>query len=370
MQKQEIKKTIPRGILLNPGPATTSARVKSALIVEDICPREKSFGDLFRKVRRDAVELIHGGADYTSILLTSSGTGAMEACLGSAVPAGKKVLVLENGAYGKRMKEICKALGVDFLALDAAWGDPIDLLAVESMLKENKEEVGALAFIHHETTVGILNPLAELCEIARNFSLVTIVDAMSSYAGIPIDLRKTPVDYLLSSSNKCIQGMAGIGIVIAKKTRLEEISRQPYRGYYFNLAKNFEAQEKYGESWFTPPAQVVYALHEAFAEIREEGPESRYARYQALYRQMLVGMRALGFKTLVADEHHSGILTAFIEPNGFDFTAYHAFLFERGITVYPGKGAKEKTFRISNLGDLQPSDIELFLKVTAEFLRS
>lgn len=367
IREQEIRKKLKRTILLNPGPATTSVRVKSALLVDDICPRERDFGTLLAKVRKDAVAIVKGEATHTAILLTSSGTGAMEAVISSAIPGGTAALVLENGAYGRRMKEICGAFGIPVVSVDSAWGDPIDLERVRTAIKSSAQKISTLVFIHHETTVGILNPLPELHAIAREFSLATVVDAMSSYAGLPIDLSATPVDYLISSSNKCIQGMAGIGIVVAKKTSLEALKTSPAKNYYFNLYKNFEAQEKRGESLFTPPAQILYCLSEAFEEFKAEGAANRYARYRRLYERMYRGMRELGFKPLVNEAHHARILTAFIEPDGFDFNAYHDFLFARGITVYPGKGAKGKTFRISNLGDLTEQDIDYFLKATREF---
>jgi 2-aminoethylphosphonate aminotransferase len=371
MQREEsISKRVRRAVLLNPGPATTSVRVKAALIATDVCPREAEFGEVLREVRRDAADIIGGGSDYTSILLTSSGTGAMEAALTSAVGAGETVLILENGAYGKRMKDICLAFGIDFTAIDAEWGKPIDLFAVRALLKNPPKKIAALAFIHHETTVGILNPLSELIEIARSHSLISIVDAMSSYAGIPIDLRETPVDFLLSSANKCIQGMAGIAIVVARKSSLDALKEKTSRSFYFSLYKNYEAQENTGQSLFTPPAQILYALHEAFKEIKAEGPSNRYARYRELYELMYAGMRALGFEPLVEEAFHSGILTAFLEPRGFDFTAYHDFLFERGITVYPGKIKGQQTFRISNIGDLGLADIDYFLDSTREYLQS
>jgi 2-aminoethylphosphonate aminotransferase len=369
MSEQKINKTIKRNVLLNPGPATTSARVKDALVVADICPREKEFGDLIERVKTGLVEIVNGGDQYAAVLLGGSGTGAVESCLTSVLSKDKKVLIIENGAYGKRMKEICTAFSIPYIGLDYEWGDAVDLNELEDTLKSHQGSVNAIAYIHHETTVGILNPLKEIQAMAQKYQLTTIVDAMSSYAGIEIDLSQTPVDYLLSSSNKSIQGMAGLGFVIAKRTSLETLKDKKTDNYYFNLYKNFISQERGGQFLFTPPVQILYSLEEAINELKEEGYQNRVKRYASLYERMYVGMLELGFKPLIEDKkHHAKILTAFVEPNGFDFNDYHDYLYERGITVYPGKGAKEKTFRISNLGELNEADIDLFLKHTKGYL--
>ncbi len=363
MKEESLQKMVTRKILLNPGPATTSENVKMAQVISDICPREKEFGDLVEKVRRQCVDVVNGQKDYEAVLLCGSGTGAMEACLTSCTDQeDDEVVIISNGAYGKRMAAICEVFRIPHFVISFEWGDSIDLAEVKNHLKLRKN-AKVLAFVHHETTVGILNPLGPLKSLADDFNLVTIVDAMSSYAGVEIDLQKEAVDYLISSSNKCIQGMAGIGIVIAKLDTLNKIKNYRPRSYYFNLYQNFLSQKEKKQFLFTPPVQTVYALQAALNEFEREGIKGRSERYSSLYQQMLEGMTDLGFQTLVEMKKHAKLLTAFLAPKTslYDFEKMHDFLYDRGITIYPGKSAKENTFRISNIGDLSKEDIDYFL---------
>lgn len=367
-----ISKELPRKILLNPGPGTTSFAVKQALLVEDICPREEEFGNLIARVREKCTSVVHGHPDYESILLGASGTGAVEACLTSCMDRDDAVLIIENGAYGQRMKAICQATGIAFQSIAFRWGEPIDLESIASYLADPDKRIKVLAFIHHETTVGILNPIDELTALAKQHRLDIFVDAMSSYAGMDINLEKTPVDYLVSSSNKCIQGMAGLGIVIASRKALERIKDYHTANFYFNLYQNYISQKQGKQFLFTPPVQVLYALDAALDEFFIETGAARFARYALLYRILINGMRALGFKTLVEPQHHAMLLTAFIEPDHarYDFQAMHDFFFSSGITIYPGKCPRHNTFRIANIGDLTADDMGLFLDLMGEYLTS
>lgn len=370
---ETIHKTIERKILLNPGPATTTAAVKAALVIEDICPREQEFGLLMSDVREKVKKVVFADENYETILLGGSGTGAIEACLSSSVDAQDKVIIIENGAYGKRMGQICEALGIAHQVLKFDWGQVIDWDQVDSFLSENKQEARTLAFVHHETTTGILNDLEKFKQMADKHQLVSIVDAMSSYAGIEINLSKVGVDYLISSSNKCIQGMAGIGIVIAKASELLKIKEFKRKSYYFDLYQNFVSQKEKKQFAFTPPVQILYALNVALDEFfKSGGIEARANRYAELYESMLKGMRELGFICMLETEHNSKILTTFYEPkcSGYSFEQMHDYFYSRGITIYPGKVDAKATFRISNIGELNQSDITLYLETMQGFLKS
>lgn len=370
--KQTIQKEITRNILLNPGPATTTAAVKAGLVVPDICPRESEFGDLLGVVKQKALKVVNAGANYEAILLGGSGTAAVESCLSSCTD-DRAILILDNGAYGERMKKICDALKIKSHVLKYVWGDAINLDEVEAHLKTNAKDYSLVAFIHHETTVGILNDLSKINTLAKKYQVKTLVDAMSSYAGIEIDLALDDVDYLISSSNKCIQGMAGLGICIVKKTVLDEIKNYPKRSFYLDLHQNFLAQEKTNQFAFTPPVQILYSLNVAFDEFfKEGGIKARAKRYSDLYELMLKGMTELGFETLVPKNLHAKILTTFKEPKiaHFSFEKMHDFLYAQGITIYPGKNAKENSFRISNIGELNSEDILVFLKGVEAYLKT
>ena len=369
--REFVKKSLERKILLNPGPATTSIRVKEAMIVEDICPREKEFGELFKTVGEKVKRVVNGDNNYECILLGSSGTGAMESCLSSCAGGDDGILIVENGAYGKRMGQICDTLGIRRETIEFDWDKKIEWKKVDNFLGENAQKFRVVAFVHHETTTGILNSLSSLHKLAKKYNLVSLVDAMSSYAGIPIDLKKNSVDYLVSSSNKCIQGMAGIGIVIAKLKELEAIKDFKKKSFYFDLYKNFISQKEQGQFLFTPPVQILYSLNVALDEFFEEGGiVARSERYAGLYQLMFEGMCKLGFKPLFEEENNSKILTTFFEPEDsrYQFDDMHDFLYQRGITIYPGKIGDKKTFRISNIGQLNQGDLNLFLQYMEDYL--
>lgn len=359
-----------RNILLNPGPATTTDTVKNAMVVPDICPRELEFGELTLSVRDDLIKIAHGEKNHTCILLTSSGTGGVEACLTSVIPQDKKVLIINNGAYGERMQAICDAYGINHIDLKIEWGKPVNISTVEEMIKKHHAELSHVAFIHHETTVGILNPLKEICSLTHKYNLENIVDAMSSFAGIDIDVERDHVDYLVSSSNKCIQGMAGISFVIARLDSLKKTT-EIKRNFYFNLLANHEYLNKNKQFLFTPPVQTLYALRQAVTEYMKEGEHNRIRRYASMYEVMKKKVKELGFRFLVDEEYHSKLLTAIHDPASanYSFNEMHDYLYERGFTIYPGKVGNINTFRLSNIGEIYPADIEDFLKVFEEYLR-
>lgn len=362
--------TVKRNILLNPGPATTTDTVKNAMVVPDICPRELEFGELTLSVRDDLIKIAHGEKNHTAIMITSSGTGGVEACLTSVVPQNKKVLIINNGAYGERMQSICDAYGIAHVDVKFDWGQPVDLAVVENAIVGNQSDLSHIAFIHHETTVGILNPLKELCSLSHKYKLENIVDAMSSFAGIDIDVERDEVDYLVSSSNKCIQGMAGISFIIARKECLAKTATIK-RNFYFNLLANHEYLNKNKQFLFTPPVQTLYALRQAVTEYFKEGEHNRIKRYASMYEVMKKRVKELGFKFLVDESHHSKLLTAIHDPKSenYSFNEMHDYLIERGFTIYPGKVGNINTFRLSNIGEIYPKDIEDFLVAFEEYLK-
>lgn len=361
-------KHVTRKILLNPGPATTTDSVKQAMVVEDICPREKDFGKLLDTIKDDLVKVVHGDPDYVAALFTASGTGGLESAITSAVPRNKKLLVIDNGAYGARMANIASTFGISVIPYKLAYGDYPDINHLEKILKED-EDISHLAVVHHETTTGMLNPVEEISKLANQNGVEVIVDCMSSYGGIPIDIKKWDASYLISSSNKCIQGMPGMVFVIFKKALLPQLKEQK-RSFYFDLYNQFVGFEKTGQMQFTPPVQVAYALRQAIDEYFAEGEINRWNRYQENWNTLSSGLKKLNFEFLLPDKYQSKILLAVKEPSDprYDFDAMHDYLYERGYTIYPGKGAREATFRLSVLGDLYKQDIENFLKELKNYL--
>jgi 2-aminoethylphosphonate aminotransferase len=359
-------------VLLNPGPATTTDSVKYAQVVPDICPREKEFGSLIQDIRKKLVKVVNGQGRYTSILFASSGTGVMEACISSAVPDNKKIFIINNGAYGKRMVEIAERFYSKerLVTYEMPFGDYPNIRVIEDRMKKDGD-IAVVAVVHHETTTGMLNPVEEINRIAHAYGIHSIVDTISSYAGIPIDLQKDDYDFIISSANKCIQGMAGIAFVICKKEMLEITKDYQKRNFYFNLWQQYYFLENEGQMQFTPPVQVAYALNQALDEYFQETGEHRYRRYTEAWETLIEGLRRLNFSFLLPIEQQSRLLTAVIDPKdpNYSFDEMHDYLLERGFTIYPGKGAKEDTFRVTNIGAIDKRDIKSFLKALDTYIR-
>jgi 2-aminoethylphosphonate aminotransferase len=349
----------PRKILLNPGPCTTTERVKQALVMSDLCPREKECGELTGRVRAALVEVAHATATHTAVLIPGSGTAAVEAVLASCVGPSDRLLIVDNGAYGRRAEQIARAHGLAHRVLRLAWGEYPEAARVAALLDEAPGCTHCF-LVHHETTTGMLNPLAAVAELCRTRGVSLMVDAMSSLGGVPFDVRATPADYVISSANKCLQGMPGLAFVIADRAALGRSAEVPRRGVYLDLHAQWRAQEHEQQFLFTPPVQVLHALAVALDEYFAEGAAARHARYAACHERLVTGMEALGFRPLVPVPWRSGLLTAFHEPDeaAWSFDALHDWLFARGITIYPGKIAATRTFRLATIGDLTPADID------------
>ncbi|MDP4088138.1 MAG: 2-aminoethylphosphonate--pyruvate transaminase, partial [Bacillota bacterium] len=327
---------VKRNVLLNPGPATTTDTVKYAQVVSDICPREKEFGAVMEFVSKELTNFVADNERYTAVLFGGSGTAAVEAMLSSAV-GEDCVIIINNGAYGRRMCEMAEIYGMKYIEFKSSTTEAIDYDALVNVIKNSREKLSHIAVIHHETTTGLLNDVARIGAICKEFDLELIVDAMSSYAGIPIDMEKCNIHYLASSSNKCIQGMAGISFVIANLQSLLKTRNNKPRNLYLNLYKQYEYFKGNYQMRFTPPVQILYALKQAIIEAKEETIEARHNRYVKACDVLLAGLDRLGLKHLVAPENHSRLITTVVEPEyeGYSFDEMHDYLFERGFTIYP-----------------------------------
>jgi len=355
-------KKIKRNIILTPAPATTTDTVKYAQVVPDICPREKEFGAVMEGIRKDLLKVVHGDKKYTSILFTGSGTSVMDATINSVIPKNGKLLILENGAYGTRIEEIAKSYGINTISIKTEWGTSIRIDAIEYCFRYYPD-ITAVAVIHHETTTGILNDIETIGKIVKEHKKIYIVDTISSFGGIPIDIQKVQADFIMGSANKCLQGMPGISFVIAKKMALMKTRNYPIRSYYLNLWRNYKHFDKHNQTPFTPAVQCLYSLKQALKEYFKEGGINRYKRYCRNSMELEYGMIQLGFRPLLfIDEEKSMIVSTFYEPKKFDFNKFHDKLKEKGFTIYPGKLTNEKTFRLGNIGNITEKDIRKFLK--------
>lgn len=362
-------KQITRNVLLNPGPATTTDAVKFAQVVPDICPREKEFGLLMDYCATEITTFVGDPIDYATVMFGGSGTATVEAILSSVIPENGKILIIDNGAYGKRMCQITSAYKINTTIFESSSIEPIDLQQLEDVIS-NEEGLTHLAIVHHETTTGLLNDISTVGALCSKYKIGFIVDSMSGFAAIPIDMREMNIDYLAASSNKNIQGMAGIGFAICNKQALLKTASFAPRNLYLNLYAQYAYFEKTGQTRFTPPVQTFYALKQAIIETKEETIEKRYARYSASWETLLKGIESLGLEYLIDKENHSKIITSIIEPKTekYDFEEMHDFFFEKGFTIYPGKVNNYDTFRISNIGQIDHTDIEAFLEVLKEYL--
>lgn len=367
---------IKRNILLNPGPATTTDTVKLAQVVPDICPRETEFGDVMEFVSKELTNFVGSNDQYATILFGGSGTAAVEAILSSVVN-DEIVLILNNGSYGERMCEIAEVYNLNYKEFESSSIEEINLNELEAILKtHNSKSVGSekprishLAVIHHETTTGILNDIKSIGRICRKYEIDMIVDAMSSFAGIPINMDEMNIKYLASSSNKCIQGMAGISFVIANKESLEHTRKIKPRNIYLNVYKQYLYFKDNYQMRFTPPVQILYALKQAIIEAKEETIENRYERYKTCCKVLWSGLDRLKLTKLVGEEISSMLLTSIIEPKiqGYSFNDLHDYLYNKGFTIYPGKIASENTFRIANIGQIYPENMNKFIEILEEY---
>ena len=287
----------------------------------------------------------------------------MEATIGAAVKPTDKLLILANGAYGKRMAQIAEYYHIDHVLVSLHETELVTGEVARKALEANPD-ITHLSMVHSETTTGLLNPIEEVAEVLKGRNITFIVDAMSSFGGVPIDMKKLDIDFLVSSANKCIQGVPGFGFIIAKKDKLIA-TKGKARSLSLDIYDQWETMEKGGGKWrFTSPTHVVHAFYQAMKELNEEGGiVARSERYKQNHRTLVDGMRALGFKTLLPDASQGPIITSFLYPTAdFDFHSFYDQLKAKGFVIYPGKISDADTFRIGNIGDIFPDDMEVLLQ--------
>lgn len=358
-------------LLLTPGPLSTSESVRQAML-QDWCTWDKDYNEgVVTVIREQLLKLAGLDGEYTTVLLQGSGTYAVEATLSCAVRPQDKLLIVANGAYGKRMGDIARRHGLNQVLVSLKETAPVTPEAVRRALEEHPD-ITHLAMVHCETTTGILNPVEAVARALRGRGLTFIVDAMSSFGGIPIDIRKLGIDFLVSSANKCIQGVPGFGFVIARRSSLARCEGGS-RSLSLDLYDQWAEMEKGRGKWrFTSPTHVVRAFFQAVKELEDEGGvEARHGRYRENHAELVEGMRRSGFRTLLPDELQSPIITSFLYPEeDFDFQKFYEALKERGFVIYPGKISEAPTFRIGNIGDVFPDDFRRLAEAVADIRRN
>ena len=350
-------------LLLTPGPLSTTPSVKEVML-RDWCTWDDDYNrGVVQVIRSKLVELATRAEGYTSVLMQGSGTFVVEAMVGTAIAGDGKLLILSNGAYGQRIARIARVLAIDHAVIDSGELDPPDPHQVDKALAED-HAITHVTMVHGETATGMLNPIAAVGEVVRRRNRVFIVDAMSTFGGIPMDLDDIGIDFLVSSANKCIQGVPGFGFILARERALAECEGRA-RSLSLDVYDQWRVMEEGSGKWrFTSPTHTVRAFAQALIELEEEGGvEKRHERYQENHRVLVEGMERLGFRCFLSESNRSPIITAFHDPeeSTYDFKRFYADLKSRGFVIYPGNVTEANTFRIGTIGHVFPSDIRLLI---------
>lgn len=352
--------------LFTPGPLCCSAEVKAAMM-EDLGSRDQDFIACVKEIRDELLEVAGVSAkEYTAVPLQGSGTYCVEAVLQTTSPrTGARVLVLSNGAYGERMGKACTCGGIEVRVEAFPETEPVPVAQVQRLLEQYGDTFTTVALVHLETSSGVINPVEEVGRLVHRFCprAAFFVDAMSSFGAVPLDLDAAGVDYLVSSANKCLEGVPGFSYAICRTQHLVSC-RGHSRVMSLDLVEQYLGLEKIGQFRFTPPTHAMLAFRVALSQYREEGGlQGRAARYRENQRVLVEGMTRLGFRRLLAPQHAGYVITAFLFPPhpNFDFTTFHNKLAERDQVIYPGKVTRADCFRVGTIGRLFPADVRELL---------
>ncbi|MDE7300721.1 MAG: 2-aminoethylphosphonate aminotransferase, partial [Clostridia bacterium] len=293
----------------------------------------------------------------------------IDICLNSLLPADKKVLIINNGAYSTRAAEVCEFYGLPYIDLKFNIDELPDLDKVEKTLQANPD-IALVYTTHNETGTGILNPIREIGAMAHKHNAIFVVDTTSTYAMRPINVYDDNVDFCMASAQKGIMAMTGLSFVVGRRAVIEASKAYPKRSYYCNLYLQYEFFEKTGEMHFTPPVQTIYATRQALNEYFAEGEKAKWERHTRVFEAIHKGLAELGFKNVIKREWQAGLVVSAIYPDdkNWNFEKVHDYCYERGFTIYPGKISTTNTFRLCALGAINEQDIKDFFVVFKEAL--
>jgi 2-aminoethylphosphonate-pyruvate transaminase len=356
-------------LLLNPGPVSLSERVRRSLLQPDLCHRESEFFDLQDEARRRLLAAYSlDPAQWAAVLITASGTGAVESMVAAMVPRTGRLLIVENGVYGERIALICAQYGIAHERVVGDWMHAPDYAAIGAQLAARAKHSGFthVAIVHHETTTGRLNDLRALAGLCRDHGAALLVDAVSSFGAEAIDFTDPAVSAVAATANKCLHGAPGAAFVIARRNDLQTAAS---RTYYLDLVRLARLQDERNTP-FTPAVHAYYALVEALREYQEQGGRAvRYDRYAALAERVRSGLAALGVTASIPAAESSVVLRAYNLPAGVSYAQLHDGLKADGFVIYAGQGNLSKSlFRISTMGNLTPADIDRLLQCFARLL--
>ena len=358
-------------LLFTPGPLTTSLSVKQAML-HDAGSWHFEFNEKVHWIREELLRLagVTRAAGWEVVLLQGSGTFGVEAVFATAVPRDGAVAVLANGAYGERMAQMLRHANITHVVWRTPENQPVDPAALDRLLASNPA-ITHVAAVHCETTTGLLNPVAAIGEVARSRGPALIVDAVSSFGALPLDFESAGITFLVSSANKCIEGVPGFSFVFGRRAALEAATGQA-RSLSLDLLEQLKGFEKNGQFRYTPPTHSLLAFEQALLELAQEGGiAARGARYQRNHESLVAGMRRLGFQPYLDPTVQSCIITSFAYPRDprFTFGEFYRRLSDRGFIIYPGKISQADTFRVGTIGRLFPAELEQLVGAVEAVLR-
>ena len=355
--------------LLTPGPLTTTETVKKEMLF-DHCTWDDDYKKITLSIREKLLELAHvSEPEYTVVLMQGSGTFGVEAVLTSVLGEGETLLIAANGAYGERMGDIAAHGKIPYLMYREEYDKVPSAERIQVILEEHPE-ITHVSMVHSETTSCILNDIASVAKVVKTAGRTFIVDAMSSFGGVDIPVGELGIDFIISSANKCIQGVPGFSFIICRRDKLIE-SKGKARSLSLDLYDQWETMNKDGKWRFTSPTHVVLAFAQALKEMEEEGGiPARAKRYRENNRLLIEKMEAMGIRPYIGEEYQGPIITTFFYPehHQFSFQNMYQYIKDRGYAIYPGKVTDADTFRIGNIGEIYREDIEKLCQIMKEFL--
>jgi 2-aminoethylphosphonate-pyruvate transaminase len=354
--------------LLTPGPLTTTSTVKEQMLF-DRCTWDQDYKDITQKIRAQLLEFAGASnEEYTVVLMQGSGTFAVESVMNTAIANDDKALIITNGAYGERIVKMAQYIGLSFKEYCVEYDEYPNETDIRDIL-EKDQEITHMIMVHCETTTGILNPINMVANLSKEYGKTLIIDAMSSFGGMEINMPSLGIDYLISSANKCIQGVPGFGFVIAKREKLLACEGNA-RSLSLDLYDQWKVMEKDGKWRFTSPTHVVAAFSKAIDELMDEGGiPARFARYQNNNRILRERLEEVGLPAYISADKQSPIITTFLFPNEqFNFDEFYSYMKEKGFVLYPGKLTDLETFRIGNIGEIYEDDINELCNIIEEYM--
>ena len=354
--------------LLNPGPVNTTATVKSALVHHDVCHRDSTFSELMVSLTGKLRRIYRGTPHHTVFPITGSGTAAMEAALVSSVPPDRKILIVDNGAFGARLVEVARVHEMDVLHLRYAWGETVAIEDVARVL-EAHPDIAVVAMIHHETSVGLLNPVREIGALCRRHDALLVVDAVSSLGAEDLDVVRDNIDICYGSANKCLHAVSGASFMCVSPRVWPRIETLRPRAYYLDIRRYRRYMDELAQTPFTPAVSVYFALDAACSEFLADGHAARFELYRSRNRKLRAGLAALGMPSFTSTGWESNSIVTCRLPDGIAYEALYDAVKERGIIVYGCKGVlADRYLQVANMGHLSEDGIDQFLRVLAEEL--